>query len=108
MTKPGVPRKLKQFGNNQGGAAGEPLAKPLKVQVLDEFENPIAEWPVIFTIEMGGGAFENDKGEVKVKTNANGEGIVHLRVGGEPGFNTVKAAVEGVVKELKFQAMSMA
>lgn len=108
ITKPGVPRKLKQFGNNQGGAAGEPLSKPLKVQVLDEFENPIAEWPVTFTIEMGGGAFENGKSEVKIKTNANGEGVVHLRVGGEPGFNTVKAAVEGVVKELKFQAMSMA
>ncbi len=108
ITKPGVPRKLKQFGNNQGGAAGEPLSKPLKVQVLDEFENPISEWPVVFAIEMGGGIFDNGKGEVKVKTNANGEGIVHLKVGKEPGFNTVKAAVEGVVKELKFQAMSMA
>ncbi len=108
LTKPGVPRKLKQFGNNQGGAAGEKLPKPLKVQVLDEFENPIAEWPVSFTIEMGGGAFDNGKSEVKVKTSANGEGIVHLKVGKEPGFNTVKAAVEGVVKELKFQAMSMA
>ena len=108
ITKPGVPRKLKQFGNNQGGAAGEPLAKPMKVQVLDEFENPISEWPVVFTIEMGGGAFDNGKTELKVKTNANGDGIVNLRVGNEPGFNTVKAAVEGVVKELKFQAMSMA
>ncbi len=108
LTKPGVPRKLKQFGNNQGGAAGEPLNKPLKVQVLDEFENPISEWPVMFSIEMGGGAFENGKGEIKVKTNENGEGVVHLKVGTEPGFNTVKAAVEGVMKELKFQAMSMA
>ncbi len=108
LTKPGVPRKLKQFGNNQGGAAGEPLSKPLKVQVLDEFENPISEWPVMFSIEMGGGAFENGKGEIKVKTNENGEGVVHLKVGTDPGFNTVKAAVEGVVKELKFQAMSMA
>ena len=80
----------------------------MKVQVLDEFENPISEWPVLFTIEMGGGAFENGKTEAKVKTDANGDGIVHLKVGTEPGFNTVKAAVEGVVKVLKFQAMSMA
>jgi hypothetical protein len=108
VTRPGVPRKLKQFGNNQGGAAGEMLPKPLKVQVLDEFENPIPEWPVLFVIELGGGAFENGKSEIKVRTNANGEGIATLRVGGDPGFNTVKAAVEGVVKELKFQAMSMA
>lgn len=108
ITKPGVPRKLKQFGNNQGGAAGEVLSKPMKVQVLDEFENPIQEWPVVFTIELGGGAFDNGKSEIKVKTNANGEGVALLRVGKDPGFNTVKAAVEGVVKELKFQAMSMA
>lgn len=108
ITKPGVPRKLKQFGNNQGGPAGELLSKPLKVQVLDEFENPIPEWPVMFAVELGGGAFESGKTEIKVKTNANGDGIASLRVGGDPGFNTVKAAVEGVVKELKFQAMSMA
>ena len=108
MSKPGVPRKLKQFGNNQGGPAGEVLPKPLKVQVLDEFENPIPEWPVIFSIDLGGGIFENGKPEVRVKTNSNGEGIAHLKVGREPGFNTVKAAVEGVIKELKFQAMAMA
>ena len=108
VTKPGVPRKLKQFGNNQGGPAGEVLSKPLKVQVLDEFENPIPEWPVVFAIDLGGGIFENGKPEVRVKTNSNGEGIAHLKVGREPGFNTVKAAVEGVIKELKFQAMSMA
>ena len=108
LAKPGVPRKLKQFGNNQGGAAGEVLAKALKVQVLDEFENPISDWNVAFAIELGGGSFENNKPEIKVKTNGNGEGVTQLRVGKEPGFNTVKAAVEGVVKELKFQAMSMA
>ena len=106
--KAGVPRKLKQFGNNQGGAAGEILSKPLKVQVLDEFENPIPEWVVIFKVDLGGGVFDNNEIELKVKTNPNGEGIAHFRVGGEPGFNTVRAAVEGVVKELKFQAMSMA
>ena len=108
LAKAGVPRKLKQFGNNQGGAAGEILSKPLKVQVLDEFENPIPEWLVTFNVDLGGGVFENNKTEIKVKTNANGEGIALFRVGVEPGFNTVRAAVEGVVKELKFQAMSMA
>jgi|GEM_PF-619880 len=108
MAKAGVPRKLKQFGNNQGGAAGEILSKALKVQVLDEFENPIPEWTVTFKVDLGGGVFDNDEIEVKVKTNPNGEGVAHLRVGNEPGFNTVRAAVEGVVKELKFQAMSMA
>lgn len=107
-TRPGVPRKLKQFGNNQGGAAGEFLSKPLKVQVLDEFENPIPEWPVLFAVELGGGSFENGKPEIKVKTNADGDGIAMLRVGKDPGFNTAKAVVEGVVKQLKFQAMSMA
>ena len=106
--KSGVPRKLKQFGNNQGGAAGEILSKALKVQVLDEFENPIPDWMVTFKVDLGGGAFDNNEMEVKVKTNLNGEGIAFLRVGQEPGFNTVRAAVEGVVKELKFQAMSMA
>lgn len=108
FAKSGVPRKLKQFGNNQGGAAGEILSKPLKVQVLDEFENPIPEWTVIFKVDLGGGVFDNDELELKVDTNLNGEGIAHFRVGTEPGFNTVRAAVDGVVKELKFQAMSMA
>ena len=79
----------------------------MKVQVLDEFENPIPEWPMTFTVELGGGAFENGKSEMRVKTNANGEGMALLRVSEDPGFNTVKAAVEGVIKDLKFQAMSM-
>ena len=108
LAKAGVPRKLKQFGNNQGGAAGEILSKPLKVQVLDEFENPIPEWLVTFNVDLGGGVFENNKTEIKVNTNPNGEGVALFRVGVEPGFNTVRAAVDGVVKELKFQAMSMA
>lgn len=108
FAKSGVPRKLKQFGNNQGGAAGEILQKPLKVQVLDEFENPIPDWTVIFKVDLGGGVFDNNEIELKVDTNSNGEGIAHFRVGTDPGFNTVRAAVDGVVKELKFQAMSMA
>ncbi len=107
MARPGPPRKLKQFGNNQGGPAGERLPKPLKVQVLDEFENPIPEWPVVFAVELGEGGFDNGKQEIRVKTDKRGEIAVNFRVGGEPGFNTVKVSVDAVGRDLKFQAMSM-
>ncbi|MEZ4698937.1 MAG: hypothetical protein R2834_01295 [Rhodothermales bacterium] len=107
MAKPGLPRKLKQFGNNQGGAAGEKLPKPLKVQVLDEYENPIPEWPVVYAVELGDGSFDNGKQEIKVKTDKRGETGIAFRVGSEPGFNTVKVTVDGVGRDLKFQAMSM-
>jgi hypothetical protein len=107
LVRPGPPRKLKQFGNNQGGPAGERLPKPLKVQVLDEHENPISEWPVVFVVELGDGSFDNGKQEIKVKTDKRGETGIAFRVGTEPGFNTVKVSVEGVGRDLRFQAMSM-
>ena len=104
----GPPRKLKQFGNNQGGPIGEKLSRPFKVQVLDEFENPITGWPVIFSVEMGGGRLENGELSYQGRTNENGEVGIGLLLGNEPGFNTVGAQVDGVAKELKFQAMSIA
>ncbi len=107
MARPGLPRKLKQFGNNQGGPAGEKLPKPLKVQVLDEFENPISDWPVVYVVELGDGSFDNGKQEIKAKTDKRGEIGISFRVGTEPGFNTVKVTVDGVGRDLKFQAMSM-
>ena len=103
----GPPRKLKQFGNNQGGEAGHKLPRPFKVQVLDEYDNPISGWPVIFSVEMGGGRLDNGELSYRGQTDNNGEVGVILAVGTEPGFNTVGAQVDGVARELKFQAMSI-
>ena len=103
----GPPRKLKQFGNNQGGEAGHQLPRPFKVQVLDEFDNPISGWPVIFSVELGGGRLDSGELSYRGRTDDNGEVGVILAVGNEPGLNTVGAQVDGVAKELKFQAMSI-
>ena len=44
---------------------------------------------------------------LRIQGDKRGEIGIIFRVGTEPGFNTVRVTVDGVGRDLKFQAMSM-
>ncbi|MBN2092230.1 Ig-like domain-containing protein [candidate division KSB1 bacterium] len=93
--QPELPSALKLVsGHNQTGAAGSPLREPLKVKVIDKYNNPVSAHPVLFTILAGGGNIEG-KVTVTKYTEANGEAAVYLTLGPDPKVkNRVQASAE--------------
>ena len=92
-SRPHTLRKLS--GDNQQGLAGEQLAAPFVVSVLDEDGAGIAGAVVTFSVTVGGGTLST----VSVATNASGQARSTLTLGSEPGTNTVLATVAGLEPE---------
>ena len=82
----------KVSGDGQEGQAGEQLAKPFVVSVLDQDGSAFAGAVVTFSITAGGGTLS----AATVTTDANGRAATRLTLGSQPGTNTVEAAVEGL------------
>ena len=89
-SRPHTLRKLS--GDNQQGLAGEQLATPFVVSVLDEDGAGIAGAVVTFSVTVGGGTLSS----TSVTTDANGRARSTLTLGSEPGTNTVLATVAGL------------
>ena len=89
-SRPHTLRKLS--GDNQQGLAGEQLAKPFVVSVLDEDGAAIAGAVVTFSVTAGGGTLS----VTTATTNASGQARSTLTLGSEPGTNTVAATVAGL------------
>ena len=85
----------KVSGDGQGGQAGEQLAKPFVVSVLDQDGSAFAGAVVTFSITAGGGTLS----AATVTTDANGRAATRLTLGSQPGTNTVEATVEGLEPE---------
>ena len=85
----------KVSGDNQQGLAGEQLAKPFVVSVLDEDGKAIARVAVTFSVTAGGGTLS----AATVTTGANGRARSTLTLGPDPGTNTVVATVAGLEPE---------
>lgn len=82
-------------GNNQTGAAGSRLAKPLVVKVTDEYGNGVAGHSVLFSVTAGGGSIEG-KNSKTVHTNGNGHASVILTLGSDSEIkNKVEATASG-------------
>ena len=92
-SRPHTLRKLS--GDNQQGLAGEQLAKPFVVSVLDEDGAAIAGAVVTFSVTAGGGTLS----VTTATTNASGQARSTLTLGSEPGTNTVAATVAGLEPE---------
>ena len=91
-----MPQTLtKVSGDNQQGLAGEQLAAPFVVSVLDEDGTAIAGAVVTFSVTAGGGALSS----TTATTDANGRARSTLTLGSEPGTNTVVATVAGLEPE---------
>ncbi len=75
-------------GDKQSGQAGQVLAQPLRVQVVDAAFNPIAGHEVVFAVESGSGKLGNNfRDRVAIATDLNGVAAVNARLGTEVGIN---------------------
>ena len=90
-TEQAIPHSLtKVCGDGQEGTAGEQLAEPLVVSVLDEEGAAISGVDVSFAVTAGGGTLST----AMATTNANGRAATTLTLGSDAGTNTVTATVE--------------
>jgi hypothetical protein len=71
-------------GNDQIGAANQPLPKPLIAVVVDNGNNRLAGVPVTFTVKEGGGNFGGQPG-VTVNTDSDGRVAATLTLGLQEG-----------------------
>ena len=88
-----IPHSLtKVSGDGQGGLAGEPLAKPFIVSVLDQNGEAFAGAVVSFSVTTGEGTLS----AATATTDANGRAKSTLRLGPDPGPNAVTTTVAGL------------
>ena len=68
---PAAPKTLLVVsGNDQIGRAGEKLAQPLKVQLNDEFDNPIADAEIKFTATQGAATFSKSDEHIRIEAES--------------------------------------
>lgn len=79
-------------GDDQQGAAFEPLPDPLVVDVTDRFGNPVAGVDVRWSVAAGRGELSDDK----VKTDASGRAQVTWTLGFFLGTQRAEARVDGL------------
>lgn len=89
-----VPTKISIFsGNNQTGAAGQPLANSPTVLVQDANNNPVANVAVTFLVTGGGGSIVPT---TSVPTGLNGRAaLTSWTLGPAVGPNTLQASASG-------------
>lgn len=105
---PDEPNELAEVGGNfQVGRAGEELAKPLAVRVIDKFNNPIPGIVANFKIEEGKARFRNSRGnESFVETNDKGIAEIFLTLGEERGSIKIVCKTKELNTKCLFQAFS--
>lgn len=78
---------IKVSGDNQIGNANQFLAQPIKVRVLDNFDNPVSNAYVHFKVTTGGGTLQ----DTVVNTNGDGYGETLWQLGPQFGTQYLKA-----------------
>ena len=88
-----IPHSLtKVSGDDQEGPAGAQLDEPFVVSALDEGGAAVVGAVVSFTVTAGGGTLSS----TTATTGANGQAGSTLRLGSDPGTNTVEVTVAGL------------
>ena len=82
-------------GNNQTGQPGTSLARPLIVEVRDQYGNPIPNAPVAFTVTFGDGKLSGKFTVEHTTTDATGRAERTLTLGPHPGINTIGISING-------------
>ena len=86
-------------GNNQSGSAGQTLAQPLVVKIVDQYGNGIQGRTVTFAVKKGGGKINNNLTSATQQTNANGLASVTYKLGAVSGdTNKVEVTTAGLNK----------
>ena len=96
---PDAPDELKKIsGDQQGQGAGKTFAQPLRVRIVDQYDNGIANYGVRFSVVPGNGdgyfAGEPSQTELTVYTDASGYAEASYTAGRITGENQIKA--EGI------------
>ena len=91
---------LKISGDDQRGLPGARLTNPFVVEVQDEDDVALEGVPVTFAVTAGDGTLHT----TSTTTDADGRAESRLTLGGKPGTNTVRVAVEGIAQPETFTA----
>ncbi len=78
--------------DNQEADVGQALDLPLQVKIIDQFQNPIKDHPVTFTVQGDGGELQDDTGKSAskvVKSGADGIASVVWHMPEIPGIYSV-------------------
>ena len=90
------PFRLAEFsGNGQQGAPEAALARPLVVEVRDQYGDPLPGVPVTFTVTAGSGTLGGKFTIERAMTDNSGRAGVFLTLGPYPGTNTVEVSLGG-------------
>jgi protocatechuate 3,4-dioxygenase beta subunit len=81
-------------GNNQTGKAGSRLPQPFVVRVRDQWDNPVPNFPVRFTVAAGGGNIDSLSFK-DVLTDSTGQARAYLTLGTVAGTFNHKVTVTG-------------
>lgn len=96
------PKTLVQIsGNNQQGLTNTQLDNPFVVEVRDQNGNLLEGVQVIFTVTTGDGKLNGRFTVENRTTDANGRAQSTLTLGPNPGTNTVKAFISGIVDKIE-------
>ena len=82
-------------GNGQQGAPGGALARPLVVEVRDQFGNLLPDASVTFTVTTGEGTLSDRFAVARATTDADGRAEILLTLGPHPGLNIVAVSLGG-------------
>ena len=93
-------------GDNQQGRPGAELVTPLVVALRDKNGTVLEGVPVIFTVISEEGKLSGRSTVEQVITDVNGRAQSMLRLGPNPGTNTVEVAVPGL-EPVTFNAMGV-
>ena len=87
-------------GNNQSGEVDKPLAQPLVVGVLDQYEKPLEGIVVAFAVTLGGGQLSGHT----IHTDVYGQARTTLTLGPQAGRHLVTARATGISQTRTFTA----
>ena len=91
---------VKISGDTQEAEAGETLANPLVVQVVDAHGKPMPGMIVTFDVSQDGGTLRT----TTATTSSEGKAQTTLRLGATPGANTVTVTAIGILSSVTFTA----
>ena len=89
-------------GDDQEAVSETALPNPFVVEVRDQYDDPLPDVEVTFSVTSGGGALS----ATSVMTDDNGRTESTLTLGPDPGTNIVEVTVTGIQPKLTVEAIA--
>jgi adhesin/invasin len=88
----GAPTKLVKLTEDQNGTVNMPLVNALVVRLDDQYDNPVANQPITFSVMTNNGSLST----TSLMTGADGTASTQLTLGSAAGANAVEARSSAV------------